>query len=180
MTSDADPIRAGLTRLPQELYDVIYNLSLTCDDEYINLGTTELPARGPTPMIRAHTMLAASRDSRADFAKTYYSNTIFVLYDIPTRSKWLKSLPLEHQLLIQDTGCVVCRGVWYADERVKQRKNDEHTARGRDFLWRRGIGIEVAAKVKFGWEDTLSEDIAQFRRCDQDVNFDDEDEDDED
>ncbi|KXS97081.1 hypothetical protein AC578_10800 [Pseudocercospora eumusae] len=79
MSSDAASSRAGLTRLPQELYEVVYNLALTCDDDYINLGTTELLARHATTMSRAHTMLAFSRNSRADFAKRYYSNTIFVL-----------------------------------------------------------------------------------------------------
>ncbi|KAK4494797.1 hypothetical protein PRZ48_014153 [Zasmidium cellare] len=83
--------------LPTELFDEIFALVFTLDEE---------PSTTLTKDYKPPARLQVDRASRADFATTYYSNTIFDLpparHDDETFGRFLKSLPAAHRVLIRN------------------------------------------------------------------------------
>jgi len=90
---DVDTLAAGLLTLPQELRDVIYDLTFTTSPpltRYIN--TTYKPPN----------LLQVTKASRQLFAQSYYSTTIlFECADSKLLSAWFRSLTPAHQDLIR-------------------------------------------------------------------------------
>jgi len=89
---DAATLAAGLLTLPQELKDIIYDLTFTTSPpltRYIN--KTYKP-----PLL-----LQVNRASRHLFAQSYYSTTlVFECADIKFLGAWFRSLTPTHQDLI--------------------------------------------------------------------------------
>lgn len=79
--------------LPQELYDCVYNLTFTANDEEVNIFYTYSPPR----------ILAVSRATRTQAAATYYSTTTFFCSSRRYLFRWLLSLSSPHLSYLRKT-----------------------------------------------------------------------------
>ncbi|TKA76269.1 hypothetical protein B0A55_01847 [Friedmanniomyces simplex] len=85
----ADALAAGLLTLPQELRDLIYDLTFT---------TPEPTIRYIPPTYHLPTLLQIDKTSRQLFAQLYYSTSpVFECSDSLTMRAWFRSLTPEHQ-----------------------------------------------------------------------------------
>ncbi|KAK0804425.1 hypothetical protein B0A54_08752 [Friedmanniomyces endolithicus] len=90
---DADTLAAGLLTLPQELRDIIYDLTFT---------TSSPPIRYIYTAYKPPHLLQVNQASRHLFTQSYYSTTIlFECADGRLLSAWFRSLTPRHQDLIR-------------------------------------------------------------------------------
>ena len=91
-TETTQQLAQRLQRLPQELYDKVYDFTFTPVD------TTQIRInRGYAPP----STLQVDRKSREEFAKTYYSTASFHGRDLFLINGWVHSLSEEHQDLLR-------------------------------------------------------------------------------
>ncbi|KAK1061286.1 hypothetical protein LTR74_011170 [Friedmanniomyces endolithicus] len=90
---DADTLATGLLSLPQELRDIIYDLTFT---------TSSPPIRYINTTYKPPDLLQVNTTSRQLFAQSYYSTTIlFECADSKLLGTWFRSLTPRHQDLIR-------------------------------------------------------------------------------
>ncbi|KAK4617717.1 hypothetical protein CLAFUW4_12122 [Fulvia fulva] len=104
-------LRAHLESLPQELYDIIYDLTFAAKPGVRQLGTIANRLHFATPPTDpCPTLLGIDRRSRAKFAKSYDGDgAVFVVYGNRTLEQWLGSLPDAHRDMIADIRYICAR-----------------------------------------------------------------------
>jgi hypothetical protein len=98
-------LRKHLERLPQELYDIIHDMTFTTAR---GAAQVELDPCGRRPISSpppALNLMQVSSATRRHFCLSYYNNIIFNVRDIVVCSEWIKSMPKSHRKLLKHVRC---------------------------------------------------------------------------
>ncbi|CAK3924817.1 Hypothetical predicted protein [Lecanosticta acicola] len=154
MSSDQVPtLRERLEKLPQELYNEIYNWTFTANtrNRDIDRGRQETfiaPDSG--------TLLQVDHLSRQQFAASYYGgeHVVFVAHDsnanVGSWRRWLQTVPAEHRHMIREL-----RIIWPCTQSSASDVLDYYDRRGKRYraLATLLFGGQVADRLRFGYSE---------------------------
>ncbi|KAF2166121.1 hypothetical protein M409DRAFT_55459 [Zasmidium cellare ATCC 36951] len=173
------PLRPLLEKLPQELYDCIYDLTFTTQP---GIRYTSKPPKGASeegriarPLYIAPDnvgLLHVDRHSRDKFARSYYGGegAVFV-YDvtrIPVKWPgiwwtWGLSLSTMHRSLIKDLRYVFVAMCEVEDLGASYRVSVMNGSRHLRDEGKAKLGLAPNATVQFGNEGEITDDLGSFR-----------------
>jgi hypothetical protein len=97
-------LRELLQELPPELYDWIFRLTFTIDNDFCKI--VKFRKDDGKQQRTSLSLLHVSRSTRAMYAPIYYGNSVFVLGDAKTGQNWLRSIADDHKKYLQDVRCL--------------------------------------------------------------------------
>lgn len=129
-------LREHLENLPQEIYDMVYNLTFEPTggvvDVKASLDSSRTKCDPPLPL----NLMQVSRATRAQYTASYYGETSFIVYTLVACHVWFQGMPKAHQKLLRE---VLCRQLELEDDLpIVARRNARQSEIVRQFgmKWR--------------------------------------------
>ncbi|CAK1358417.1 unnamed protein product [Cercospora beticola] len=145
-------ISAHLSRLPLEIYEMIYNEVFLSKPVVRRIRRR---ADGSCGKHRIPHLMHVSRDTRIKFATSYYSNSVFIFPEPYDLFAWLESVPQEYRKLLKDIRYIV------SDLDVRNGR----AAWVRSF-WVQGLQLRVGKDVAEGLRFQTTAEVSTYDACD--------------
>lgn len=93
-------LRAHLEDMPQEVYDMIFNLTFAPPTGIIRI---EPSSTGPKLDLN---LMQVSRATRKRYSTSHYDSSTYIASSCPVCFTWLEAMPQNHRLLLKTAQCL--------------------------------------------------------------------------